>query len=84
MRTQMLVYGACIQQLVYLHPGGYCPDWGCQQHVATTSKSSHKQGASHANIFRLGLLLCLQPGYGHLSEARVQVKVDTLTDSSAQ
>ena len=71
-------------QTAYLRPGGYSPDWSCQQHIATASKGSHKQRASNTNVYRFSLLLCLQSGHSHLSEARVQVEIDALADSCAK
>ena len=65
---------------MHLHPGRDCPDWCGQQHIAATCKESHKQGASNANVLRLGLLLCLQASHSNLPKSGIQVEVHSLTD----
>ena len=67
-----------------LHPSSHCPDRCGQQHIATASKESYKQRGPDTNIFRLGLLLCLQSSHSHLPESGVHVEVHALTDCCAK
>ena len=67
-----------------LHSSCDCPDRCGQQHVATACQESYKERGPHANVLRLGLLLCLQSSHSHLPESGVQVEVHALTDCCAK